>query len=171
MVFTVAVRNDGPTHWTRRVVLTAAAAGVAGSTTGCAWFESTPPQPPPPDPLEPMLAEARDLANRYARTVVVHPELVRLLEPLQATHHAHVAALLEVIDRPELATPSPSASPAAAESRGIPAAEDEALSELRALEQEAQERAGQACLQAPAERAELLGSICAARASHVQVLL
>jgi hypothetical protein len=178
MVFTVAVPDNAGTGWSRRTVLAAAAAtGAAVTVTGCTWFEPEPP-PPPPDPLEPLLAGTRGLAGRHDRTLLVHPGLAGRLEPLRATHLAHVAALLEAIGRPGPATPAPAtpapATPAPAGSPpdpgGIPADDGEAVEQLREHERDASEQARQACLEAPPDRVALLGSICAARASHVEVL-
>lgn len=168
MVFTVAVRPEPSIRWTRRAVLAAGATGLAGATSGCTWFGSAPPEPPPPDPLEPLLAGARELADRYARTLVAHPDLAGRLDPLRAAHFAHVAALVEVIDRPGTASPFTTGSPVGVSD--IPADADEALEDLRKREDSARDAAREACLAAPAERAGLLGSICAARASHGEVL-
>jgi hypothetical protein len=167
MVFTVAVPDNAGTGWSRRTVLAAAATGAAVTVTGCAWFEPEPP-PPPPDPLEPLLAGTRDLAGRYDRTLLVHPDLAGRLEPLRATHLAHVAAVLEAIGRPGPATPAPAGSPP--DPGGIPADDGEAVEQLREHERDASEQARQACLPAPPDRVALLGSICAARASHVEAL-
>lgn len=165
MVFTMAVR-DG-TGWTRRGVLGVAVA--VGALSGCSWLESEPPEPPPPDPLEPMLASTRALLARYDAVLAAHPDLTGRLRPLAESHTAHEAALLEVIGRPELASPS-----AGAGSWAPPAGEltdpDQALAVLREAERGGQVEAAQACLSAPAERTALLGSITAARASHAEVL-
>lgn len=182
MVFTVAVR-DG---WSRRAVLGAAgSAGVAAALSGCTWLDPDPPPPPPPDPLEPLLAATRALADRYQRVLTAHPPLADRLRPLYEAHRAHAEALLAVIGRPELASPSPEpgartppgddpgegASPdPGADPGGAPGDPAEAVAELREAERAGQEEAAEACLSAPPERAALLGSITAARASHVAVL-
>lgn len=172
MVFTVAVRPHPPERWTRRALLAAGGASLAGAATGCGWFRPG-TEPDPPDPLEPLLAVTRDLAGRYARTMVRHPDLADRLAPVLDTHTAHVTALLETIGRPELATPSPRPSPGAPASptpAAIPPDQDDAVDQLRSLEEEALVVAREACLAAPVERIELLGSLCAARASHLEVL-
>lgn len=185
LVFTVAVRRDKP-GWTRRAVLGAASgAAVAGAVSGCSWFESDPPPPPPPDPLEPFLAATRALATRYQRVLASHPDLVGQLRPLQQAHLAHAAALVALIGRPELAsptattTPEPTgpepAAPASPDPAGTadpaePTEPAEAVAGLRAAEQDARAAAAEACLAAPPERAALLGSITAARATHAEVL-
>lgn len=182
MVFTEPVRDRGGPGWTRRAVLGAGSAAVAGVASGCAWFDTDPP-PPPPDPLEPLLTATGILAARYAATIADHPELAGRLTPLHEAHLAHVTALVQLIGRPELASPSTgpggwspplgsSPSPGApAASPGAPAASpDDRLAELRDAELAAGEEASAACLAAPPERAAVLGSITAARATHAEVL-
>jgi hypothetical protein len=158
-VFTSAVREG----WSRRAVLGAAGViGAAGTLSGCSWFEDDPP--PPPDPLEPLLAATRVLAARYEAALAAHPELADRLRPLHEAHRAHESALVELIGRPELASASPPpASPA-------PADPEETLAALRDAERDEQDQATRECLAAPAERAGLLGSIAAARATHREVL-
>jgi hypothetical protein len=185
MVFTMAVR-DG---WSRRSVLGmlgATAAGlVAGTVTGCS-FGADDAGPPPPDPLEPLLAGTRELITRYGRSLTAAPDLAPLLDPLRRTHLAHEEALLTAIGRPELATPgTTSGSPAspgpaatgppAATGRSEPTPEPDELraeirADLREAEQAAHDEAVRACLSAPPDRAALLGSIAAARATHAAVL-
>jgi hypothetical protein len=160
MVFTRAVHGG----WSRRAVLGAAGTvGAAGALAGCSWFAEDPP--PPPDPLEPLLAATRTLAARYAAALAAHPDLADRLAPLHEAHLAHETALVTLIGRPELATASPSAQPVAP-----PADPDGVLAALRDAEQEGQDEAGRACLSAEPARAELLGSIAAARATHAEVL-
>lgn len=152
-------------------MLTAAGAGLTGSlavATGCDWWDRPPP-PPPPDPLEPLLSATRALRARYRHTIAVHPDVAERLQPLLQTHDAHVTALRDMIGRPELATPTPTTS-ATPSPPAVPAGSDEAVAALREAEERARDDARHACLQASAERAGLLGSICAARATHVEVL-
>lgn len=152
-------------------MLAAAGAGLTGGlavTTGCDWW-NRPAPPPPPDPLEPLVSATRALAARYRRTIAVHPDVAERLHPLLQTHDAHVTALLDLIGRPEPATPTPTTS-ATPTPPAVPAAADEAVAALREAEEHARDEARHACLQAPADRAGLLGSICAARATHVEVL-
>lgn len=111
------------------------------------------------------------LVVRYARTRAVHPDLAERLAPLQAAHEQHLAALREAIGMPDPdTTPSavPSATPTAL--ADVPTGADAAVEALRDAEQHAQQEAAQACLAAPSGRAMLLGSVCAARASHQEVL-
>jgi len=172
MVFTMAVRVGGGPGWTRRAVLAAGSAAVAGTAASCSWFgPEPPPPPPPPDPLEPLLAGTRALIARYQQVLARHPDLTGRLEPLHRAHLAHEAALLAAIGRPELATPSagagswsPPLDPA------VPAEPAATLAGLRQAEQAAAQVAAEACLSAPPERAGLLGSVTAARATHAAVL-
>jgi hypothetical protein len=147
-------------------VLGLGAAGAA-AVSGCSWFDRSAP-PPPPDPLEPLLAATRALASRYDAVLAGHPGLAGLLRPLRETHLAHEATLLEVIGRPELATPSPRAGSWAAPAGD--ADPEQAVARLRDAERDALVEATEACLAAPPERAALLGSIAAARATHAEVL-
>ncbi|WP_239675579.1 hypothetical protein [Natronosporangium hydrolyticum] len=159
----------------------AAALGATGAVTGCSWWDE--PEPPPPDPLEPFLAQTRSLAARYDDAIAVHPELAELLSPIQQAHREHEGALLTLIGRPELATPPPGATPehpGAAESASpgsespaadpAPADPDTTRELLRDAEVDGQAEAVAACLTGTPERAALLGSIAAARATHAAVL-
>lgn len=170
VVFTMAVRC-GPV-WTRRAVLvTAGGAGVAAVLSGCTLFAREQPDDPPPDPLEPLLAATRALAARYQEDIAAHPELAPRLEPIRQAHEAHAEALRELIGP----SPTPSAGsgtwapPLATPTRG---AEDPAdvLAILADAERAGAREARLACLSAPPERAGLLGSITAARATHAEVL-
>jgi hypothetical protein len=113
-----------------------------------------------------MLAATRTLAGRYEAVLAAHPALGGRLRPLRETHLAHEAALVEMIGRPELATASPGSgtwTPPVGE-------RDDAVAGLRDAERDAEAEAAEACLAAPPERAALLGSITAARATHAGVL-
>jgi hypothetical protein len=152
-----------PRRWSRRALLGAAGTvGAAGALAGCSWFDDEPP--PPPDPLEPLLASTRALAAWYDATLAAHPQLADQLRPPYEAHLAHETALLELIGRPELASASPPPAGTA------PLEPEAALEALREAERDGQDEATQACLAAPPERAALLGSIAAARATHAAVL-
>lgn len=175
MVFTEPVRDRGLPGWTRRAVLATGGVAMAGAAAGCAWFDSDPP-PPPPDPLEPLLAGTRALVERYAAGIAAHPDLADRLAPVHEAHLAHVTALVQLIGRPELASPSTGpggwspplgATPATPEPSPSP---EDLLAGLREAEAAAGEEATAACLAAPPDRAAVLGSITAARATHAEVL-
>jgi hypothetical protein len=159
MVLTGAVpmSQTGPTR--RRLVL-AAAAGVTTTLSGCGLFDHDPEPPATPDPLRPVLDEALALAAAYARAAVAQPGLAARLTPLGDDHRQHADALARVV-RGKTAPPS----------AGTGAAVDgDVLAALRTAEQAAQKTAAAACRQAPAERAALVGSIAACRATHVEAL-
>jgi hypothetical protein len=176
MVFTVRVPQRG---WARELsrrelsrrellaVALAAGAGTAGALSGCALLRPEPP--PPPDPLEPLLAGARTLADRYAAVIAAHPDLAPRLDPLARAHTAHAAALVELIGRPGLATPPAGAATAGTWTPPVGDA-DSALAALRDAERQGRGEAARACLAAPPQRAPLVGSIAAARASHAESL-
>ncbi|MEU8261069.1 hypothetical protein AB0C02_10695 [Micromonospora sp. NPDC048999] len=135
--------------------------GAAVPLTGCDLFDG---KPKPPDPLEPLAAEAADLAGRYRAAIGAASTLADRLTPIADAHQAHADELRRVIGRP-----APSGTPAAPST--VTATEpDGLLAELRKAEQPARENAAKACAAAPAERVALLGSIAAARATHLEAL-
>ncbi|NYH45529.1 hypothetical protein HNR22_005256 [Micromonospora jinlongensis] len=138
--------------------------GVAAPLTGCDLFDRDDQPEPPPDPLRPMVDESLALAEAYRSTATAHPDLADRLGPIAEAHTAHATELARVIGvaLPSAAATAPTTAPAA-EPAG-------ALAALRALEKTAQQSATQACAAAPAERAALLGSIVAARATHQEAL-
>ncbi len=149
--------------FTRRRVLgvTAGAAVSVTATAGCGLFDVEPEPAPEPDPLQPLLDQALALADAYERVAVAEPDLGERLAPLAADHRAHAAELTRVIgaERPS-AAPGASAAPDPGRS----------LKELRAAEQTAQRTAALSARTAPAERAGLVGSIAACRATHAEAL-
>ncbi|MEU3455123.1 hypothetical protein ABZ671_16210 [Micromonospora sp. NPDC006766] len=134
--------------------------GTAVPLTGCDLFDD---KSEPPDPLEPLAAEAADLAGRHRAAIAAASTLTDRLTPIADAHQAHADELRRVIGRP-----APSGAPA---TPTVTATEpDGLLAELRQAEQQARENAAKACAAAPAERAALLGSIAAARATHLEAL-
>lgn len=178
MVLTWAVRsaeedqNRGVRGWSRRAALRGAAltAVAAAPLTGCDLFDRR-PAPKRPDPLAPLISDALDLAARYEATVAGYPDLAERLTPVAQAHRAHAAELARVAG-----TAVPSAPAGGSGTAGSPAAQPStsdvktALAALRAAEQQGREAIGKACLDAPERRAALLGSIAAARATHLEVL-
>ncbi|MGN9803702.1 hypothetical protein [Micromonospora sp. L32] len=139
------------------------AGGVTLPLTGCDLFDRNEP-PPPPDPLEPLAAESRELAARHRAAVAADPTLADRLTPIADAHAAHAEEIQRLIGRPAPAgSPAAGATPPGTERDGL-------LAELRAAEKRGRESAAKACGAAPAERAAVLGSIAAARATHVEVL-
>jgi len=159
MVFTGAVRINqaGPT---RRRVLGMAATGLGGAAlSGCGLFggDDT-PSGAGDAAVRPLLTEAVALAGAYDKAAAAQPDLAARLKPLADDHRAHASALAELIGKSV-----PAAAPAAIGSGDV-------LAGLRAAEQTAQRNAVTACKQAPAERAALIGSIAACRATHAEAL-
>lgn len=164
-------RPAAPGRPSRRHVLGVAALGLVGgatAATGCRGG-GAPRQAPPADALEPLIADALRLAATHVATLSRHPSLAGRLTPLLTAHQAHAEAMLARVDprrRSEItgdggtAPVSPSVSPPAGAT--IPAA----LADLRSAERAGAVRARAACLAADGDRAALLGSVAAARASH-----
>lgn len=159
MVFTGAVRmnQEGPT---RRRLLGTAAAGLGGATlSGCGLFGGDDKSSGGgDDTVQPLLTEAVALAGAYDKAAAAQPDLAARLKPLAEDHRAHATALAKLIGR--------SVPGAAAASIGS----GDVLAGLRTAEQTAQRNAVAACKQAPADRAALIGSIAACRATHAEAL-
>ncbi|GAA2716737.1 hypothetical protein ACFY2R_22770 [Micromonospora olivasterospora] len=136
--------------------------GATAPLTGCDLLDRDGDPPPAPDPLEPLAAEARDLAARHRAAAAANPDLAELLTPIAEAHEAHAGELAKLTGRS-----GASAAPSAAATPGGRAA---VLAALREAEQSARETAAKLCAEAPAGRAAVLGSIAAARATHVEAL-
>jgi hypothetical protein len=160
----------------RRTVLRAAVGGAVGAV-GLAACDS--PRPAAqrqrvPDPLNPFYLDTAALLGRYEATIATQPGLTERLGPLRDTHRAHLQALAREIG-PGLDAPSTGGQASPAPSTGgqaptVGVGAPASLSTLLAAEKDAAAAARAACLRAPSYRAALLGSIAAARASHVVVL-
>ncbi|BCL16285.1 hypothetical protein [Micromonospora sagamiensis] len=137
--------------------------GATASVAGCGLLDRDDP-PPPPDPLTPLVDGALALAARYRAAIDADPALTDRLTPIAEAHRAHATELAAAIG---MALPSPSPSAPAAGPTGDAAT---VLAELRADEERGRAEAATFCAQAPADRAALVGSIAAARATHVEVL-
>jgi len=143
----------------------AIAALAAGATpTGCGYLGSGPQWRPGGDPLVGLRAATATLAGRYEATIARHPALAERLGPLLDAHRAH----LDALDRQLVSPPAPDG--VTVQASPVPDDPAAALSGLVAAEKAAMSEASAACLAAPGWRAALLGSIAAARASHVEVL-
>ncbi|MET8118130.1 hypothetical protein [Micromonospora sp. NPDC005189] len=158
-----ATQRDQASGHSRRKLLRGgvllALGGAAAPLTGCDLFDRDDQPAPPPDPLRPMVDESLVLAAAYQASAAAHPELADRLGAIAEAHTAHATELARVIG---VALPSTVATP--------PADPTGALAALRAMEKTAQQSATVACAAAPAERAALLGSIAAARATHQEAL-
>ncbi|SHM42399.1 hypothetical protein SAMN05443668_101550 [Cryptosporangium aurantiacum] len=160
-------------------------AGAAGSIAGCGLVDPGPSVPAvAADPLEALVTEKQTMLDLYEATLAAHRDLAARITPLRDAHREHRDALLELLDarrRAALAratppVPGPSTGTSAAPAvSGDPAS---ALVALRQAERTASARSRSACLAVTgagagagdaagaAERVVVLGSICAAEASH-----
>jgi hypothetical protein len=140
----------------------AAAAGAA--LTGCGIFGGGggPEPPDQPQPLLDFLAATSALADRYDATISEVPALIGALTPIRDAHRAHVRALADA-----LGTSAPKSAPPATPP---PSDGPSATTALAAAEKGARDDAKAACLAAAPRYAPLLGSIAAARATHLEVL-
>ncbi|MEE6306699.1 hypothetical protein V1634_07660 [Plantactinospora veratri] len=148
-----------------RAVGLAALVGATGPLAGCGLFGGEPDPPPEPDPLAPLISGALDLAARHEAAIAAFPELADRLRPVAEAHRAHAAELSRVTGT-ALPTATATAPPPGA-GAGVMS---ETLRQLREAEQQGRDAAAKACLEAPANRAALVGSVTAARATHLEVL-
>ncbi|SCG36424.1 hypothetical protein [Micromonospora inositola] len=142
--------------------------GAAVPLTGCDLFDRDDDKPPPPDPLEPLAAESAALSARHRAAIAADPGLADRLSPIADAHQAHADELRRVIGRPA-PSGAPSGTPGAS-GAADPADPADPLAGLREAERAGRDNAAKACAAAPAERAALLGSIAAARATHLEAL-
>ncbi|MEV0718589.1 hypothetical protein [Asanoa sp. NPDC050611] len=169
MVLTDLVRggdekDETPIRVRRRAVLALGAVLVAGAgASGCGLLDDEPDEPPPPDPLQPLADDAVRLAGLHRAAAVAFPDRAAVLTPIAEAHEAHAKELARI-----MATAAP--SPAASASASGAGTEEDAVEALRVAEKAAYESAVQACLRTPNHRAALVGSIAAARATHLEAL-
>ncbi|WP_320065365.1 hypothetical protein [Micromonospora sp. RTGN7] len=138
--------------------------GATAPLTGCDLFDRADEPDPAPDPLEPLAAEARELAGRHRAALATDPDLAGLLTPIAEAHEAHAGELAKLLGR----STSPATPSAGASADGGDRAAT--LAALRKAERGGRESAAKLCAVAPPERAALVGSIAAARATHVEAL-
>jgi len=167
---------NGDRSCTRRSLFRAAAGSaltvsVPAALTGCDLLDRAPVPEPTPDPLAAFLNDTVNLANRYESTIIAHPELAKPLTPVAAAYREHATELARItgVALPSASAPAATTSPTGG-SPATPPDTAAALAELRQAQQRAYAAAAQACQVAPAQRAALLGSIAAARASQLEVL-
>jgi hypothetical protein len=167
MVLTMAM----PSGYPRRTLLSAAALAAAGTAAGpaLAGCDSTGDggtAVPAADAaaLRQVAAEALGLANRYDQAISRSPDQSARLTPIRDAHREHAAAIGRSLDATVAPSAPPDPSGSAASGSGS------ALKALAAAEKAAAERALTACVAAASYYAPLLGTVAAARASHVEVL-
>jgi hypothetical protein len=137
--------------------------GSLATLTGCDIFgPSNPPTDPVPPALQGFLAATSALGDRYDATLAAVSSLPAKVGQIRDAHRAHARALAQAIGAP---TPAPSGSPG-----GVPTDQDQALAALVAAEKAAQQEAVTECLASTPRFAALLGSIAAARATHLVAL-
>ena len=145
----------------RRAVLVGAA-GLLGGTglvglAGCSVFAGEDKQ----TALDGFLASTAALADRYDATVTANPDLAAALTPLRDAHRAHLAALAAAVGRP---------APAVGSGQAVSGGRAAVYAALAEAEAAARTEAEAECLKSTPRLAGLLGSIAAARATHVEVL-
>ncbi|GIF67058.1 hypothetical protein Ais01nite_50930 [Asanoa ishikariensis] len=140
------------------------AALTVGAAGGCGLLDRTPDEPPPPDPLLPLADDAVRLAALHRSAAAELPERAAALTAIAEAHDAHAKELSRI-----MATPAPSPAASGSVAASTPTAE-ERIESLRVAEKAAYEAAVQACLRTPNHRAALVGSIAAARATHLEAL-
>jgi hypothetical protein len=152
-----------PAGPTRRGLL-AGAVGLAGlgGLTGCDPFADEVPAEIGPHALDGLVAGTVALAGRYQAAIAAVPALADSLTPVQETHQRHATVLAQAIGRP-MPTATAPAEPA-------PAGRAAAVAALATAEKAARDEAVTACLAATARLATLLGTMAAARASHLEIL-
>jgi hypothetical protein len=102
------------------------------------------------------------LGDLYDATLAAQPSAATTLTPLRETHRAHARALADALGKPVPSAPA-SVGPA-------PADRAQALAALATAEKTGRDAAVTACMAAAPRLAALLGSIAAARATHLEVL-
>ncbi|WP_233563115.1 hypothetical protein [Micromonospora musae] len=162
---TTAQRIDATRHSRRHLLRVGgllALGAAAGPLTACDPFGRD-ETPPPPDPLRPLLDESLALATAYRDAAAAHVDLAARLTPIADAHQAHATELARLLD---VDLPSTGPTPGGA---ALPDP-DAALTDLRQRERVGRDAAVTACASAPAARAALVGSIAAARATHLEAL-
>ncbi len=104
------------------------------------------------------------LASLHRSAATDLPERAATLTAIADAHDAHARELSRIMATP---APSPAAPSASAAPSSTP---EERIEALRVAEKAAYDLAVQACLRTPSHRAPLVGSIAAARATHLEAL-
>jgi hypothetical protein len=143
-------------------VLGTAAAGAV--LAGCDIFGGSPStaDSDQPSPLLDFMGATSALADRYDATIDAVPTLAGTLGPVRDAHRAHVKALATA-----LGTSAPQSAPPATRP---PTDGPSAMAALASAEKSARDDAIAACLATTPRFAPLVGSIAAARATHLEVV-
>ena len=139
-----------------------AGAATASALTGCDVFSKGTGAATEPHGLEGLLGATVALGDQYDLTMSAVPALAPAITPVRDAHRAHAQALADAIG-----VPVPAASPPPGQ---VPADRPGALAQLTSAEKAGRDAAVAACVEATPRLAGLLGSIAAARASHLEVL-
>jgi hypothetical protein len=161
----VQVHSEAPATSRRAFLRGVAGLAVAGAAlAGCDFFGGGggTTETGQPQPLLDFLTATIALADRYDATITAVPALVATLTPIRDAHRAHVKALAAA-----LGTNAPSAGPPATRP---PADGPSAMAALVTAEKAGRDDAVAACLASVPRYAPLLGSIAAARATHLEVM-
>jgi hypothetical protein len=153
-----------------RGLLGVSSAGAAAALSGCDIFASN--SPPPAEAVPPelagFLAATTALGDRYDATLAAVDALPATVGRIRDAHRAHAVALAKAIG-----APTPTASPGGAGPSGAasaPTDRDQALAALVTAEKAAHDAAVTECLASSPRYAALLGSIAAARQTHLMAL-
>ena len=154
---------QSPPVLSRRALLRAAmglagAAVAAGALAGCEGLGGD-GAPDDANPLLDFLTATVQLADRYDGAITAVPALSAALTPIRDAHRAHATALAAALEVP---APAPSGT--------NPTDPTTAKAALVDAEKVGRDAAAAACLAASAAFAPLVGSIAAARATHLEVL-
>lgn len=158
----------------RRLLLTAAAAGLPLLLAGCKGIQVLGPPPKPGadvTTLDQAIADEEQMVARYqaaAPALAGHQKATATITALLAEHQAHLAQLrARLILPPRLATASPSPSPSPSGVSGSPA---QVMATLKAAERAATARLTAQLTAVPSPLAQLMASISASEAAHVFAL-
>jgi hypothetical protein len=146
-----------------------AAAGLAGLTAigaGAGGGDGLPgpSTDPPPTQLLAVLQDAVNMRARYEVALANLPVLAAALSALRDAHAAHAQTLSTSLG---VSVPAPEPTH---DIEPLPTEPVRAIAALAGAERAGRESAAAACLVAIPRLAPLVGSIAAARASHVEVL-
>jgi hypothetical protein len=139
-----------------------AGAAATGALAGCDLIPHGAEGGAEPHALDGLLVATVALGDRYDATVSTVSALAPTLVPLRDAHRAHAVALASALGREVPRAPADAAP--------VPADRVAAVAALAILEKKGRDEAVAACLASQPRLAALLGSVAAARASHLEIL-